>query len=322
MVSSTSAWQSHPWVIEGAGRVRFSVAWGPQSDWAHLVPFVQRVEALGFDAYWVSDHPIRSPGCWTTLAGLAPLTRSVRLGVLVNCVLYRSAAELARMAADVDRMSGGRLVLGLGIGIEDQEFSRLGLTIPSVRERLLALEQTVVSLRRLWSGEMQPPPLQSPRVPILIAGSGEKQTLRQVAKYADAANLAPSVSMGPMSALRPEEVRRKLSVLEQHCSDFDRPMSSVLVAHSAAPVIIAETHQRLEEKLNAVPERVRERFQAMGIIGTPEEVTHAYQDLVDLGLTYFITAVLGNDLETLELMGTRVMPNVIPKQDVQSAVVA
>lgn len=110
-----SSWQTHPWVAEGSGRVRFSVDWGPQSDWPLLVQFVQRVEALGFDAYWLSDHPISLSGCWTTLAGLAPLTRSLRLGVLVNCVLYRSAAEVARMAADVDRMSRGRLVLGLGI---------------------------------------------------------------------------------------------------------------------------------------------------------------------------------------------------------------
>jgi len=78
--SMTSTWQTHPWVTEGSSRVRFSVALGPRSDWPHLVQFVQRVEELGFDAYWVSDHPIRLPGCWTTLAGLAPLTHSVRLG--------------------------------------------------------------------------------------------------------------------------------------------------------------------------------------------------------------------------------------------------
>ena len=117
---------------------------------------------------------------------------------------------------------------------------------------------------------MQPAPLQSPRVPILIAGSGEKHTLRQVAQYADAGNLAPSASMGPMSVNTPEDVQRKLSVLEQHCRDFDRPVSSVLIAHSA-PVIIAESRERVEEKLNALPER----FRATGIIGTPEDVTQA-----------------------------------------------
>src|SRR5579872_2162421 len=146
----TSTWQTHPWVTEGAGRIRFSVAPGPQSDWPQLVQFVQRVEALGFDAYWLFDHRIRAAGCWTTLAGLAPLTRSVRLGVAVNCVFYRSAAEVARMAADIDRMSGGRLILGLGIGIEDQEFTSLGLSMPSVPKRLRALEETVVSIGRLW----------------------------------------------------------------------------------------------------------------------------------------------------------------------------
>jgi alkanesulfonate monooxygenase SsuD/methylene tetrahydromethanopterin reductase-like flavin-dependent oxidoreductase (luciferase family) len=155
---------------------------------------------------------------------------------------------------------------------------------------------------------MQHPPVQSPRVPILIAGGGEKRTLRQVAQYADAANLAPAASMGAMSALTPEDITRKLSVLEQHCGDFDRPVSSVLVAHTARPVIVAETRERVVEKLNAFPERTRERFRAMGIIGTPEEVTRAYQDLVDLGLTYFMAGV--NDLETIELLGTRVIPNV------------
>ncbi|MBV9173571.1 MAG: LLM class flavin-dependent oxidoreductase [Chloroflexi bacterium] len=318
----TSTWEPHPWVTEGSARVRFSVTGGSQSDWPRLVQFVQRVEALDFDAYWLADHPIRAAGCWTTLAGLAVLTHSVRLGVLVSCVLYRSAAEVARMAADVDRMSGGRFILGLGIGIEDQEFKRLGMAMPSVRERLQALEETVVSVRRLWSGEMQPPPLQSPRVPILIAGSGEKHTLRQVAQYADAANLAPPVTMGPTYALSAEDLRRKLSVLEQHCRDVGRPVSSVVVAHSAGPVIVSENPERITEKLNAVPEVTRTRFQNMGIMGTPEEVTQVYQGLVDLGLNYFVAGVIGNDLETLELLGTRVVPNVIPKGLVQSTAVA
>src|SRR5579872_815603 len=212
MISSTSSWQAHPWVIEGEKRVRFSVAPGPQSDWPRLIEFVQRAEALGFDAYLTFDHPLHLAGCWTTLAGLAPLTRSLRLGVLVNCVLYRSAAELARMAADVDRMSEGRLILGLGIGIDEPEFNSLGLTMPGIRQRGLALEETLLAVRRLWSGEMQYPPVQLPRVPILIAGGGEKHTLRQVAQYADAANLAPAASMGPMSALTPQDIARKLSV--------------------------------------------------------------------------------------------------------------
>ena len=215
------------------------------------------------------------------------------------------------MAADVDRMSGGRLILGLGIGIDDQEFSSLGLAMPSVRQRLRALKETVMSLRRLWSEGMQPPPVQSSSVPILIAGGGERSTLRQVAQYADAANFAPTASMGPMYALTAEDVRRKLSVLEQYCGELDRPVSSVLVADNALPVIVAESRDRVTEKLRAVPERTRDRFRTTGIIGTPEAVTQIYQELIDLGLRYFVAWVLGNDVETLELLGTRVVPNVM-----------
>jgi alkanesulfonate monooxygenase SsuD/methylene tetrahydromethanopterin reductase-like flavin-dependent oxidoreductase (luciferase family) len=169
---------------------------------------------------------------------------------------------------------------------------------------------------------MQPPPVQSPRVPILIAGGGEKHTLRQVAQYADAANLAPPVTMAATYALSPDDLRRKLSVLEQHCRDVGRPVSSLVVAHSAGPVIVSENRERIAEKLNAVPEAARTRFQNMGIMGTPEEVTQTYQGLVDLGLTYFVTGIIGNDLETLELLGTRVVPNVVPKAQVQRTGVA
>jgi alkanesulfonate monooxygenase SsuD/methylene tetrahydromethanopterin reductase-like flavin-dependent oxidoreductase (luciferase family) len=245
----------------------------------------------------------------------------VRLGVAVSCVFYRSAAEVARMAADVDRMSGGRLVLGLGIGIEDVEFGTLGMTMPPVQHRFEALEDTVVTVRRLWSGPMQFPPIQSPRVPILIAGGGEKRTLRQVAQFADVAMLAPTASMGPMNALTVDDVRRKLSVLEQHCREIDRPVASVLVTHGTQ-VVIAESRERVIDKLNAIPEGARERFRNMSIIGTPEEVTQQYQALVDAGLTYFAAGVRGNDLETLELLGTRVTPNVSLRGEAERAVIA
>ena len=94
-----------------------------------LRDFVQMVEGLGFDSYWAIDHP-SSPAsgadCWTTLAALATSTHTIRLGPLVNCVDYRHPVMLARMAADVDRLSDGRLVLGLGIGDERAIWSSTG----------------------------------------------------------------------------------------------------------------------------------------------------------------------------------------------------
>src|SRR5215471_7169651 len=93
-----SSWIVHPWVEAGSGRPRFAVHGGPYADWPQFVSLIQRAESFGFDAYWKSDHSARSPGCWTTSAALASLTRTIHLGTLVNCVLYRSAAEVARAA--------------------------------------------------------------------------------------------------------------------------------------------------------------------------------------------------------------------------------
>src|SRR5689334_19125347 len=125
-----SSWVTHPWVEAGGGRPRFAAHGGPYAAWPSFLDLIQRAESLGFDAYWMSDHPSRSPGCWTTLAALAAATRTIRLGTLVNCVLYRSAFEVARQAADVDRMSNGRVILGLGAGDDEHECAQLGIPMP------------------------------------------------------------------------------------------------------------------------------------------------------------------------------------------------
>src|ERR687894_831544 len=133
LVSVTRTQGSHPWVAEGEHRIRFGIAYGaqdPSSTWTETRDFVQMVEGLGFNSYWAIDHPsaaVSGADCWTTLAVLAASTRTIRLGPLVSCVYYRSPALLARMAADVDQLSGGRLVLGLGMGNHAKEFRRLGL---------------------------------------------------------------------------------------------------------------------------------------------------------------------------------------------------
>ena len=140
----------HPWVAAGDGGVRFGVAYGPRTDWPEVRDFVQLVEALGFDSYWVMDHPVSGFDAWSSLAALAAATTRLRLGPLVSCVYYRSPAMLARLAADVDRVSGGRLVLGLGGGNHAREFAQLGFSFPSVRERLQAVDETIRIVRGLW----------------------------------------------------------------------------------------------------------------------------------------------------------------------------
>jgi alkanesulfonate monooxygenase SsuD/methylene tetrahydromethanopterin reductase-like flavin-dependent oxidoreductase (luciferase family) len=132
-IEPASDWLVHPWVAEGARRVRFGVMAGPLNDWPRLSAFVARAEELGFDSYWAIDHPLRGADWATNLAALAVTTRSLRLGTLVACVYYRNPVLLARQAADVDRLSGGRFVLGLGIGHVEREFARMGISFPAAK---------------------------------------------------------------------------------------------------------------------------------------------------------------------------------------------
>src|SRR5262249_37788272 len=103
----------HPWVAEGLQKVRVGVAFMDTSlDWQVYQHRVQVAEQLGFDSYWAADHPTIISDCWVLLAALAATTHRIRLGTIVDCVFYRNPVLLARMAADIDRISGGRFILG------------------------------------------------------------------------------------------------------------------------------------------------------------------------------------------------------------------
>ena len=178
--------------------------------WDTLLEHAQRAEALGFDSLWLVDHPLTATrDCWVGLAAAAQRTSRLRLGSLTSCIYYRSPVLLARMAADVDAVSNGRLVLGLGIGDNVAEFAQLGIPFPGVVQRQQQLAETIAVVRGLWTGEpftfegeqirvdgarLQSPP--SRHVPLLICGGGERVTLRQVAEFADMANFGPHAWVG------------------------------------------------------------------------------------------------------------------------------
>src|SRR5919202_1357811 len=180
--------QVHPWVAEGAHRVRFGIFSAGLADWPATRAFAQAVEDLGFDSLWWADHPALAPTAWPTLAALAPATRTLRLGTLVSCVYYWNPVVLATLAADVDRLSSGRFVLGLGSGDLPHEFAQLGLAWPAERERQAALGDALRIIRPLLRGEavsyqgehfraqdVPPRPAgQQPYVPLLVAGGGER----------------------------------------------------------------------------------------------------------------------------------------------------
>ena len=318
------AWVTHPWVEESAADVRFGVANGPRGDWPALSEFVAALEELGFDSFWSSDHPVPSAGCWTTLAGLAATTKRIRLGSLVACIYYQNPVVLARTALDVDAMSGGRLIVGLGIGDIEREFAQMGIPWRSTAERQEALDEAIGLLRHLWGEELTPMaqkhfavsatplprgPAHQPRIPLLIAGGGEKVTLRQVAQYADASNFGEHTYTG---GVRGEAaVARRMEVLDRHCAYFDRLPASVLRTHGTYPLVIAESPTRVAEKVERyLPPWVRELSTESLLAGTPDEAIAHFSRLLRAGLQYFIAFVYGNDLETIRLLAEKVIPEV------------
>jgi len=284
------------------------------------------VEGLGFDSYWAIDHPsapVSGADCWTTLAVLAASTRTIRLGPLVSCVYYRDPVLLARMAADVDRLSEGRLVLGLGIGDNEPEFARLGLPLPPASERQQVLDETVRIIRGVWAVEpftfegrhfrvaeayVRPGPVQQPYVPLLIAGGGERGTLPRVARHADASNFGSHRNIG--SAFTLDDVARKLDVLRTRCAEQGRSPDSVLRTHTTMPLFLAETPEALQAKLASVPALTRERFAPSTVAGTPQEVVPYFRSLVEAGMQYFICFVYPKDAETVRLLAEQVVPEI------------
>lgn len=315
----------HPWVASWQDRIGFGVSIFPQPpDWQRFIQLVQRMEQLGVDSYWSYDHPAAHADCWTALSALAVSTEKIRLGTMVDCIYYRTPYLLARQAADVDRASGGRLVLGLGIGRLEEEFANMGLAYPPTAERQEALEETFAILRGLWSGQRfnfqgksfaasSPgpwghflPPVQEPYVPFLLAGGGEKTTLRQVARFADASNMGAHPAIG--QAVTEHDISRKFDVLRGWCEQYGRPAESILRTHFTMPLILAPTQEALERKLAAMPQETLAWCGDALFDGTPEDAITYYRELTAIGFQYFVVNILNGDEETIELLGTAVMP--------------
>jgi alkanesulfonate monooxygenase SsuD/methylene tetrahydromethanopterin reductase-like flavin-dependent oxidoreductase (luciferase family) len=248
------------------------------------------------------------------------------VGTIPSCIFYRSPVVLARAATDVDRISGGRLVLGLGIGDDAQESASLGLPYPSLRERFQGMEETVQILQGVWGEQsftlqgqqfevsgvrVAPGPLQRPHVPLMICGGGEKVTLRQVAQYGDVANFGSHAWTG--SAFTLEDVRRKYEALRHHCETFGRPYEAILRTWLDIPVVIAKTRSAVQAKLDAVPVGVRTHFQSSTLAATPDEAVAHFRELAGAGVQYFVVALFGHDVETVRLLGEEVLPHVDSK---------
>jgi alkanesulfonate monooxygenase SsuD/methylene tetrahydromethanopterin reductase-like flavin-dependent oxidoreductase (luciferase family) len=320
---------THPWVRERLGRVRFglqaSAAPGHPEAGKRVVATGILTEQLWLDAFFISDHPGRQGDPWLHLAPIAVATERITLGSVVLCNGHRHPVMTARLAADVDNLSGGRTILGLGIGWIPEEFGELGLSYPGTRERQRQLDEAIAIIQGVWGEEpfsfsgahyqvanarITPRPVQQPRPPLMIAGAGEQGTLRQVARLADISNFGPSPQIG--GVVTPDDVRAKYAVLRRHCEEAGRDYDSILRTYFTPHLILAETQAAVEAKTRrAYPQGLTDVQKLTRVIGTPDDAVSHYKELVDAGVQYFTVQSLdAADEETFRLLAEEVAPRV------------
>jgi F420-dependent oxidoreductase-like protein len=224
-----------------------------------LSSLARRADQAGFDSLWTMDHLFQIPitgqppeapllEAYAVLAFLAAETERIRLGTMVTCVAYRHPGVLIKAVTSIDVLSGGRVIFGVGAGApfdelppgrdrRDFEVFGLGLPFPTLAERFERLEELVQIALQMWRGDEapyegihyqllrplnSPNTLQRPHPPILIAGSGERKTLRLVAGYGDMCNLFDL----PGTAFA-DNLKHKLEVLQSHCDEVGRDYASI-----------------------------------------------------------------------------------------------
>jgi alkanesulfonate monooxygenase SsuD/methylene tetrahydromethanopterin reductase-like flavin-dependent oxidoreductase (luciferase family) len=329
----------HPWVVARRDRISFALQVETQRDdpspSERVLTAGRLAESLGFDAFFTGDHPTWQSDVWLHMAALATTTERIGLGPMVTCVFYRPPVVIARMASSLDHLSGGRLVLGLGIGWDaaalgwgTNEFDRIGIPYLPTRERQVALAEAITVMKGVWDAEpftfqgryystkdaqVAPGPLQGVP-PIVIAGAGEG-TLRQVAELADACNFGPVVTGGVDT---PDEARAKLALLQKRCEDIGRPYENILRTHFTIWLMLAETETAAQRKVDRYFPNGRDAiWQRAAVVGTPEQIVPYFQAFADAGMQYFIVQILdAGDEETMHILAKDVMPKITGPVDV------
>ena len=284
-----------------------------------LRSLAQRAERLGFDSFWVMDHfhQIQYVGQskepllegWTTQAVVAGLTEKIKLGTLVTGIVYRHPSVLAKIGTTLDVLSKGRLFMGIGAAWNVEEARAYGIPFPPVGERMRRLEEAAQIIIKMWTEERasfngkfyqlsdaycNPKPIQKPRPPIMIGGSGERRTLKIVAKYGDACNIFGSV----------ETLRHKLGVLREHCRSVGRDYNSILKT-KLAHVVIDKDREKVTEAIKGLSEDRRREY---AIYGTPEEVRKQIEAFRDVEIEYLIVNLEPDrELQALDLFASEVV---------------
>jgi F420-dependent oxidoreductase-like protein len=306
----------------------------PGEQWGTMLGVARLAEDLGFESVWVYDHfhtvpvPTEEPTheAWTLMAALGAATTRVRLGQMCTCMGYRNPMYLAKVAATVDAVSGGRAEMGIGAGWYEHEWNAYGYGFPTAGDRIAMLAEGVEIMRQAWTAGVatyagdhyqvegaicRPLPLQRGGIPLWIAGGGEKKTLRLAAQYAAYTNFDGAL----------EAFRHKSQVLAEHCKDVGRDFDEI-TRSADYNVVIGRDEAEVEERLRRIEERYRpflsaerlawtmREFRNGPLVGTPEQIVERLRELEAAGMTYAISYVsdVAYDEDGVRLFAEQVIP--------------
>jgi F420-dependent oxidoreductase-like protein len=274
--------------------------------WAGVRDLWQHLDATGWDVACVTDHfmpnnPQREGStleAWSTLSALAALIPRMRVGTIVLGNTYRHPAVVAKMAAQVDIISNGRLLLGMGSGWQENEHEAYGIPYYTMRERLERLDEACHVMKSLWTerrstykgrfyelsdAPLEPKPVQQPHPELMIGGGGEKVTLRIVAKHADRWNIWGG----------PKTVAKKGAILDEHCAAVGRDPKNVTRSANMSLLITDKKNE-----IDALAENIGKRMgphvadpRDTCLAGTPEQIREQLHELRQAGadLLFLVT---------------------------------
>ncbi len=272
--------------------MRFSFWTNNTDPWDDIRAACVHAGSTGWDGLWIADHFMPFSGddggptheAWTMLGALADAVPRVRLGTLVSGNTYRYPAVLAKMAATLDNISGGRAVLGIGAGWQENEHTAYGMEYSDVKGRLDRLEEAAELIACLLHNErsdfngthytlanapLSPRPVQD-RLPVMIGGGGEKRTLRITAKFADEWNVWGT----------PDVLAHKNSVIDRHCAEVGRDPAEI--QRSAVALVFISN-----DEAELAPLRELDLGRPT-IVGTPRELIDKMGDYAEAGVDEFI----------------------------------
>ena len=296
----------------------------PRAKWARAVEVAELAESLGYDSLWVYDHFHNVPvpahetmfEAWTTLAAVSQRTERIMLGQMVGCAPYRNPGLLAKITSNLDVISGGRLIWGIGAGWYDNEFTGYGYEFESNADRIRVLRETVEIVTAMWSepdvsyqgrhftldgAQCDPKPLQQPRPQVLIGGGGEQLTLRVVARLADASNFGG----------KPHEFAHKCDVLRSHCTDVGRDYDEIQKTWSPEVFIRTDDQEIIDGGTRSFYGEPYDSWREGNLVGTPEQVAEKILAYVELGCTGFYPWCSDYpDTKSMTLLAEQVIPEV------------